>query len=93
MRPTRLLLLAALLTLAVFVPSVANGFTLDDTLAQSVTPTAQSAPGQANPVITGWRAPWAHFGERYWEGYENGSVLYRPVTMWSYALTYNLVGQ
>ena len=88
MRPTRLLLLAALLTLAIFVPSVANGFTLDDTLAQSVAPS-----GQANPVIAGWRAPWSHFGERYWEGYQNGSVLYRPITIWSYALTYNLVGQ
>ena len=46
----------------------------------------------ADPIIDGLRAPWWYFGERYWAGTDNRtSPLYRPVTILTFALTYNLV--
>lgn len=46
----------------------------------------------ADPIIDGLRAPWWYFGERYWAGTDSRtSPLYRPVTILTFALTYNLV--
>lgn len=78
-----ILALAAL----IFAPTLANGFTLDDVfLVQSVDP-----HGQPDPIIEGMRAPWWYFTQRYWEGTNTTTVLYRPLTILSFALTYNLI--
>ncbi|MFQ5504157.1 MAG: hypothetical protein ACE5F1_05065, partial [Planctomycetota bacterium] len=88
LRPTRPLLVILLLTFAVFAPSLANGFAMDDApLAQSV-----DQEQQPDEIIAGMRAPWWYFGQRYWAGVDNYSALYRPVTVFSFALVYNWVG-
>ena len=80
LRPTRSLLVILVLTFAVFAPSLANGFAMDDApLAQSI-----DQDGNPDPVIGGWRSPFWYFGQRYWEGVPNNSILYRPVTVLSY---------
>lgn len=87
--PTRTLLILLLLTCAVYAPSAANRFPMDDAaLAQSV-----DAAGRPDQVIAEWHAPWWFFGHRYWHGVANQSVLYRPVTVLSYALTYHAVAR
>ncbi len=81
--------LVAILALAflIFAPTLANGFTLDDVfLAQGTDP-----QGNPDPILDGLRAPWWYFGERYWEGTNTTTVLYRPVTILSFALIYNLI--
>jgi tetratricopeptide (TPR) repeat protein len=83
----RVLLAILLLAFALFAPTVANGFAMDDTLIVKAT----LPDGKPDPVIHGLRAPWYYFGQRYWAGTDNTSVLYRPVTILSYALTYNLL--
>jgi tetratricopeptide (TPR) repeat protein len=87
--PKRALLILLLLTCAVYASSAANRFPMDDAgLAQSV-----DHLGQPDKVISQWHAPWWFFGQRYWEGVANESVLYRPVTILSYALTYHAVAR
>lgn len=81
--------LLAILALAflIFAPTLLHGFTLDDVfLVQSVDP-----QGQPDPVIHGMHAPWWYFGQRYWEGTNTSTTLYRPLTILSFALTYNLI--
>jgi tetratricopeptide (TPR) repeat protein len=91
LRPPRSLLLILVLVFGVFAPSLANGFAMDDVpLAQSVD-FSMDPKGVPDEVIHGWRAPWWYFGKRYWEGTPNNSVLYRPVTVLSFAWTYNSV--
>ncbi|MCB9871719.1 MAG: tetratricopeptide repeat protein [Planctomycetes bacterium] len=83
----RALLILLLLTCALFVPSLANGFAMDDVpLAQSV-----DVGGGPDPVIAELHPPWWFFGQRYWASVDNNSTLYRPVTVASYALTYHAV--
>lgn len=81
--------LLAILALAflIFAPTLAGGFTLDDVfLVQSLDP-----QGQPDPIIRGMHAPWWYFGQRYWEGTNSTTTLYRPLTILSFALTYNLI--
>ncbi|MEZ5962304.1 MAG: hypothetical protein R3F56_00530 [Planctomycetota bacterium] len=83
----RLLLLLVAVAFLLYAPTLGHGFTLDDVfLAQSTDP-----QGRPDPVIAGLRPPWWYFGQRYWEGTNTTTVLYRPVTILSFALTYNLI--
>ncbi|MHC4850831.1 MAG: tetratricopeptide repeat protein [Planctomycetota bacterium] len=91
--PTRRQVLALLLlVLFVYLPSVGNGFPLDDQpLAESV----QREFGQemTDPVVGEWRSPLFYFSHHYWHPHQPAGALYRPVTVWSFALTYNLIGR
>ena len=85
----RALIVLLLLTCAVYAPSAGNQFPLDDAgLASATAPN-----GQPNRVIADWHAPWWFFGQRYWEGTDNPSVLYRPMSVMSYGMTYQLLGR
>ena len=90
MRPTKPLLVLLLLTLALFAPSLGNGFSMDDApLAQSV-----DQDGKPDRVVAEFHGPWWFLGQRYWAFTGNDtSVLYRPVTVASYAYTYQLLGR
>jgi hypothetical protein len=76
------------LTFLAFVPALANDFALDDTLARSTT-----NGGKPDRLVAELHSPTTYFTTQYWHGEEQDSRLYRPVTIYSYALTYNLIAK
>jgi len=82
--------LVLLLTFVVYAPSMGNGFAMDDEpLAKSVV----VKTGDPDPVISGWEGLRFYFGRYYWWPERANDGLYRPVTVWSYALTYKLISE
>ncbi|MHC4850832.1 MAG: tetratricopeptide repeat protein [Planctomycetota bacterium] len=84
--------LALLLAFVVYAPSMTNDFAMDDEpLAKSVT----VKHGVPDPMIAGpdWAWPQTCFQKYYWWPERGNDELYRPVTVYSYALTYNLVSK
>ena len=97
-KPTRWAVWVVLLMcLTVYLPSVRNGFAMDDDpIAKS---TYSRQPTQPDPII---QAHLAHggldyFGEffrhYYWEYESLNDGLYRPISVMSYALVYRFVAQ
>jgi tetratricopeptide (TPR) repeat protein len=81
------LLLAAL----TFAPSLANQFSMDDEpLASSE---YMRVKGQPDPMIAELHPPGYYFSKAYWYPESVNDGLYRPVTIYSFALTYHLLGQ
>ena len=80
--------LVVLLAFLAYVPALANDFALDDSLARATT-----NDGHTDPVISKLHGPWFYFSSQYWLGEDRESRLYRPVTIYSYALTYSLVSK
>ncbi|MFQ5503766.1 MAG: tetratricopeptide repeat protein [Planctomycetota bacterium] len=88
-RARRWLGLILVLTFAVYAPSLGNHFALDDKLIAK----AVIDEGWPNTMIQELRSLGDYFGSQYWEGHgRHVTVLYRPVTVLSYALTYRLFG-
>lgn len=79
--------LILLLCFAVYVPALANGFTMDD---------RAFAMGQngdhVNPMVNQLQSLTTYFGSHYYAGITDSSELYRPVTILSFALRHALVG-
>lgn len=74
--------LVVLASVLPYLPALANGFAMDDGLvARSTLP-----DGSPNPLVGTLRAPWTYFAAHYWQGTQEGSDLYRPLTVFSYAL-------
>lgn len=82
-------ILVLLLAFAVFAPSMSNGFTLDDKPLAGAEWNLQ--PGQLDPVIGTLHSPAFYFSKFYWWVEYVNDGLYRPLTIYTYALTYNLV--
>jgi len=81
-----------LIALLVYLPSVGNGFPMDDQpLAESVQ--REHGPVVTDPAVGEWQSPLFYFSHHYWYPHHEEGGLYRPVTVWSFALTYNLVGR
>lgn len=91
--PTRKQVLALLaIVLLVYLPTVGNGFPMDDQpLAESLQ--REHGPAVTDPVVGEWHSPLFYFQHHYWYPHQAKGELYRPVTVWSFALTYNLVGR
>ncbi len=80
--------LVLLLTFVVYAPSMGNGFAMDDEpLAKSVVVKG----GEPDPLISHLQRPQFYFHQYYWWPERGNDELYRPVTVYSYALTYNLI--
>lgn len=83
-------ILVLLLTFVVYAPSMGNGFAMDDEpLAKSVV----VKTGDPDPVIAEWHGPVFYFTMYYWWPERGNDGLYRPITVWSYALTYQLISK
>ncbi len=83
----RILLVVLAVAFLVFAPSLGNGFALDDaSFAQAVGP-----DGKPHQVIAGLKEPWWYFGQKYTAGSAAASFEYRPTTILSFALVYNLI--
>ncbi len=88
----RQVLAVLLLALFVYLPSVGNEFPMDDQpLAESVQ--RELGPNVVDPVVGEWHSPLFYFSHHYWYPHQPKGALYRPVTVWSFALTFNLVGR
>ena len=82
-----------MLVLMVYLPSVGGGFPMDDQpLAESVQRELRTGPA-TDPAVGEWQSPAFYFTHNYWYPHHSDGALYRPATIWSYALTYNLVGK
>ncbi len=82
--------LVLLLPLLLFAPSLANGFAMDgESLASSEW---KENPGQPDPVISELHGPGFYFGKYYWYGESANDGLYRPMTIYSYALVFAVAG-
>ena len=77
-----------LLAVGSYLPSLSNRFAFDDTLARPIT----NDHGR-DTMIAELHGPGRYFSAHYWEGELKHSRLYRPVTIWSYALTYHLLSK
>lgn len=79
----------ALLSIAVFAPSLRNGFTYDDEyVARSSYP-----DGRPNEMVSELHSLGDYFGARYWQGEHDTRPEYRPVSILSYALVYHVAGR
>ncbi len=80
-------LLAVLVSVAVYLPALANDFTYDD---------RHVAMGQdgarTNPMVAELQPLGEYFGSHYWRGSAEQSRLYRPVTVLSFALRHYWCG-
>lgn len=74
-----------LLTLAAYLPSLWNGYAMDDRLVAMGT-----YQGQKHPMVYDLKPLEAYFKAHYWQGRGKNLGLYRPVTVWSYAAVHHL---
>ena len=75
------------LVFAVYAPALGNGFTLDDrAIAAATVPVS----GEVDPVIGELQSPVFYFTHHYWHPHMENDGLFRPITVWSFALTYQL---
>jgi hypothetical protein len=88
-RAARALGMVLLATAALYAPSLRNGFTYDDPyVAASTHPS-----GRPNAMIAELQPLTAYFRAHYWKGEHAARGEYRPVTILSYAATYQLLGR
>lgn len=88
--PARGLLLAILaLTFALYAPSLRNTFALDDRLIAK----AVRDSGAPNVMVGELQPLGRYFTTNYWQGVHDQDVLYRPVTILSYAVLHAAVGR
>lgn len=71
------------------LPVLSSGFTFDDRFVVM----AVRDDGQRNPMVAELRPLGDYFGTNYWHGTDATDVLYRPVTILSYALVYAVAGR
>jgi hypothetical protein len=89
-RAARAWLLACLAAVAaVFAPSLANTFALDDRMIAK----AVRDDGTPNVMVGELRPLSRYFTTNYWQGIDDRDLLYRPVTVLSYAVLYALAGR
>lgn len=79
----RYLWLAVLVTFLVYLPSIGAGFVVDDLFLAS----SERMPGVRNEMVAKLHPIGEYFGAHYWKGTLVGDPLYRPVTIYSFALT------
>jgi len=77
--------LVLLITFAAYLPSVFNGYAMDDRLAAM-----GIYRGQKHPMIYDLRPVRDYFEASYWKGRTQNLGLYRPVTVWSYAAVHHV---
>ncbi len=83
------MLIVLLIVFAIYAPSLGNGFAMDGaTLAKGTT-----AAGTPRPYFDDHLAPGHYFAKHYWASSGAYDGLYRPVTVYSFALTYNLLSR
>lgn len=83
------LALILIVTLAIYAPSLANGFTLD--AGRIAAPTTQE--GRPNLMVGTLRPLGEYWSRNYWYGDDAGSsTLYRPLAVLSFALTNAALG-
>ncbi len=87
--PTRGLWLTLLLVFAMYVPSVGNAFAVDAALLAK--PTFRN--GAEQPLISTLHSPAFYFTQHFWAGNETYDALYRPVPIYSFALTHHLLSK
>lgn len=85
-RFTLLLVLAA--TLAAFWPALSNGYALDDRDQAMAT----YASGRPNPMIHELQPVTEYFTSNYWRGVSEHDDLFRPLTVWTFALVHHGLG-
>ena len=88
LRPAPALCLILGLVFAVYAPSLANGFAMDDRLVAM----GDLDAGRPNTMIVELRPIGDYFAAHYWKGTQSASELYRPVTVLSYALRHHFFG-
>ncbi len=89
---TKQILALLAIVLLVYLPTVGNGFPMDDQpLAESLQ--REHGTDDTDEAIGKWQSPIFYFSHHYWYPHQPTGGLYRPVTVWSFALTYNLVGR
>jgi len=90
-RPAARLRLLAVLSLVfvLFAPSLSNTFALDDRLIAK----AVRDGGAPNVMVHDLQPLARYFTTNYWQGIDDRDLLYRPVTVLSYALLYAAVGR
>jgi len=84
----RLLAILALVA-ALFSPSLGNTFALDDRLIAK----AVRDSGQPNAMVAELQPLGRYFTANYWQGVDDQDLLYRPLTVLSYALVYACAGR
>jgi tetratricopeptide (TPR) repeat protein len=77
------------LVAAAYAPSLGNRFALDDRLAAM----AVRDDGTQNRMVAELQPLAAYFTANYWQGFLGGDILYRPITVLSYALVYAGIGR
>lgn len=82
------IVLVLLLSFLAYAPALGNDFAFDDTLARATT-----NDHKVDRVISKLHGPWFYFASQYWLGEDRESRLYRPLTIYSYALTYHLISK
>lgn len=86
----RLRLLAVLLLgCALYAPSLGNRFALDDRLVAM----AVRDDGTPNEMVRELQPLGRYFTSNYWQGFLDRDILFRPITVLSYALSYAAVGR
>ena len=80
-----------LLSVVGFLPSVTNGLAMDDDPLASGW--SVKIPGRQDPVVGELKSPGFYLDKFYWYSEYVNDGLYRPVTIYSYALVYNLIGK
>lgn len=81
-RSSRLLLPAVLLATALlYLPSLGNGYAMDDGPAAMGIPKPDGMVHRLRPIGD-------YFSSHYWRGHAPEDPLYRPVTVWSFALVH-----
>lgn len=78
-RTSAWLLLVVLASMAVYAPSLANEYAMDDVFIV-----------RDNPMVAELRPIGEYFTSHYWAGVGETSNLFRPVTIWSYAVGVHL---
>jgi cytochrome c-type biogenesis protein CcmH/NrfG len=81
------LVLAA--TFAAYAPSLRNRFAFDDRFVAK----AVRDSGQPNAMVHELQPITKYFASGYWHGVRDDDILYRPLTVWSYALLYAAIGR
>ena len=86
---SRWLLAVLVLTFILYAPSLRNTFTLDD----RVIAMAVRDSGEPNPMVAELQPLGRYFTTNYWNTASAADVLYRPLTVLSYALVYTCLGR
>jgi Flp pilus assembly protein TadD len=84
-RSVAVLILVAVAALGAHWPALDNGYTYDD----AVIAAPRYQDGRVNPLIHELASPLEYWRRHYWHGSEPRGSLYRPLTVYSYALVHH----